>query len=225
MRHGATAPPRMGLSWKRCAYRDGMHNLGRGAALLAAVMLAATAAGCAGGGAVTGGGGSVSGGGESPAPPTPADCLMEGSPWQLDTADLQLQLLMVTQDQGIPVTNAVVTGTMTIEIGPGLTVVATDATQTEIDADLSGGLTMQMFQKHTGTSGGTWRISGETLESASPWSGGITVDTNVLINGQAGGTSTIPPGPTDWSVPTEFDCALDELYLMPEGSPYSLLFH
>ncbi|MBO9578905.1 MAG: hypothetical protein J7480_09085 [Microbacteriaceae bacterium] len=209
-----------------------MRVLGGGALASAAMIVLLAVAGC--GPTGTGGDGSGSGdtsGGEATGEDIgsgdggTAACLQDGSPWDVDTNEMQFALIMSMQEAGIDVTNAVVTGTMRLEIGAGLTTVMTDGLLTEVDVDLGDGLSMQVFSNHRGSSSGTWTIDGNVLRSAAPWSGSITVDTNVVINGQAGGTSTIPPGPTDWSVPVVFDCAGDTLTMIAQGAPYGLTFH
>jgi hypothetical protein len=191
------------------------------AVLLSALLLA----GCASGPSTTGGpGGTGSSGGEGASGDSAAqDCLLDGSPWHVDTDDLATQLALTFREQGLRVHDVVVLGAMTLEVGPGLTAVMTDGLLVEVDLDLDGGLAMQVFQNHRGSAGGAWAIDGATLRSADAWAGEIAIDSNVVVNGQPGGTSTLPPGPTDWSVPVEFSCRSGELTLLPEGGLYSLV--
>jgi hypothetical protein len=196
--------------------------LASSALVLSALLLAGCATGPGGGGG-PGGSGSSGGEGASRSPAGAQACLQDGSPWHVDTDDFAAQIALTMREQGLRVRDVVVAGAMTLEVGSGLTAVMTDGLAVEVDLDLEGGLMMQVFQNHRGVSGGAWVVDGATLRSPEAWSGEIAIDSNVVIDGQPGGESMLPPGPSDWAVPVGFECRPGELRLLPEGGIYSLL--
>ncbi|GGN36378.1 hypothetical protein FHR83_006361 [Actinoplanes campanulatus] len=149
-------------------------------------------------------------------------CLIEGSPWHVSKTDLETQLQGVMQ--GIDVTGVHMTGDQTLTVTPALKATFTDGITTTLTADLGGGITMRVTQKHTGTASGGWQVDGNTLTPHGAWTGGIKIDNKVTINGRsANAPIPVPENPLG-DVPMTYTCVDGVLNLQAQGSPFIYLF-
>lgn len=149
-------------------------------------------------------------------------CLVSGSPWVVAVHDLESQFPAVLR--GIDVTDVTITGPQTLTVGPGLEATFTPNRSTRVVADAGGGLTMVLVQRQQGSASGVWQLGEGKLTSAEPWSGNLSSNTTVSINGSAvEAPLRLPAGGLGDAVVT-FSCAPNELMMQVEGSPFSYLF-
>ncbi|MET8153598.1 hypothetical protein ACIBSW_35845 [Actinoplanes sp. NPDC049668] len=149
-------------------------------------------------------------------------CLIEGSPWHVSKPDLETQLQGVLR--GIDVTGVRMTGDQTLTVTPALKATFTDGITTTVTADLGGGLTMRVTQKHTGTASGGWQVDGNALTPQGAWTGGIKIDGKVTINGRSANAPIAVPEDSLGDVPMTYTCVDGVLNLRAQGSPFVYLF-
>jgi hypothetical protein len=205
--------------------------LGVSIAALSVVLVA----GCGGGGstpAASSGGSTTPAGGSTTSTGTASDapsldggggtgCLVAGSPWTVDVADLERQFPQVMSQ--LHVTSVKIDGAQKFIVGPDLKASFTDASTTTIKVKMSQGLTLQLVQKHHGTATGQLTGSGNKLDPEH-WTGGISGTNTVTINGRASQAPFSLPDTHFGKATMTYSCSGSQLKLQVKGSPFHYVF-
>lgn len=180
-----------------------------------------------GGGSETNGGG---GAGDGELGPALTGCV-DGT-WNADLADLTAQLADSLNSSGMTITGSSGTGTMSLTLdGAGSVDFLNDAVL-QIDADLGGGLAMNITQHHTGSAVGQWAWDGgadasdtsghmlfDGMDSAS-----YTVDNTVTINGESS-SAPIPIPSNAVTAGMTVGCTGDTLTTKPDDGPFTTTWY
>jgi hypothetical protein len=200
-----------------------------------AVLSLALVAACGSGSSPSAGGGSSSSAGPttSAAPTTGltdaptlngdggTGCLVAGSPWTVDVADLERQFPQVMSR--LHVTSVHIVGAQKLLVDPDLKATFTDDSTTTIKVAMSNAMTLQLVQKHSGSATGKLTPDGNKLQPEH-WTGGIHGTNKVTINGRTSQAPFSLPDTTFGDNTMTYSCSGSELKLQVKGSPFHYVF-
>lgn len=193
----------------------------------------ALVAGCGGGGSPGSGTSPAATGGESASPSigvtdAPArnvdggtGCLVDGSPWTIDTADLERQYPGVMGR--VNVTGVHIDGAQKLVVAPDLQARFSDNSTTTIKVAMAQSMTLQLIQKHAGSATGKLTPNGNRL-TPERWTGGIHGTNTVTINGRSSQAPFDLPETDFGDRVMTYSCSAGELRIQVQGSPFHYLF-
>lgn len=166
-----------------------------------------------------------SSGGATDAPTLGGDggtgCLVDGSPWTIDVADLEQQFAQVMSRLNI--TSVHIDGAQKLVVEPDLQATFSDNSTTTIKAAMSAGMNLQLVQKHSGSATGKLTPNGNRLKP-DRWTGGIRGTNKVTINGRASQAPFDLPDSEFGDRVMTYSCTAGQLKIQIQGSPFHYVF-